>query len=121
DAGLTMVGDPELLKRGFENVLRNAIRFAPRGSEVEIAARRGRKGIGVTISDRGPGVPAGYLEQIFEPFARAPGSAEGGPSSGLGLAIARRVFELHDGSIEALAREGGGLIIRVRLLEAQLQ
>ncbi|MBT8441279.1 MAG: HAMP domain-containing protein [Gammaproteobacteria bacterium] len=121
DAALTMVGDPELLKRGFENILRNAIRFAPRGSEVELAARRGRKGISVTVSDRGPGVPEGYLEQIFEPFVRAPGVAEGGQSSGLGLAIARRVFELHDGSVEALARAGGGLIIRVNLLEAKLQ
>jgi len=121
DAGMTVVGDPELLQRGFENVIRNAIRFSPEGSAVEIGARRIPGAIEVEISDRGPGVPHDCLEHIFEPFGRATAHADDTQGSGLGLAIARRVFELHDGAIEASARTGGGLTIRVVLPEAELQ
>lgn len=120
--GLTVVGDQQLLRSGLENVLRNAIRFAPRGSAVSIDAIRSGEQIEVSMSDRGPGVPPAHLERIFEPYFRVPDGAgprgEGG--TGLGLAIARRVLEVHGGGIEARAREGGGLTVTMRLPAAQL-
>ncbi|UCG72962.1 MAG: HAMP domain-containing histidine kinase [Chromatiales bacterium] len=117
---MTLVGDPELLRSGFENILRNAIRHAPPNSSVEINARRAAGGFEVAIGDQGPGVAAEYLERIFEPFFRAPETADQSTGSGLGLAIAKRVFEAHDGEVTATARPGGGLLITVRLNEAEM-
>jgi len=120
DRGMTLVGDPVLLRSGFENILRNAIRHAPADSTVDINARRTEDGIRVEICDQGPGVAPEHLEQIFEPYFRAPDTAGQSSGSGLGLAIARRVFEAHGGSILAEARPGGGLAVVVRLVEAEL-
>ena len=117
---LTLVGDPDLLRSGFENILRNAIRHAPEGSCVDISARRTSGGFEVQIGDRGPGVGDSELERIFEPFFRAPTTADQSSGSGLGLAIARRVFEAHAGKVAAAPRAGGGLIITVRLPEADM-
>lgn len=120
DRRMTLVGDPELLRSGFENILRNAIRHAPPNSGVEIRARRAAGGFEVTISDHGPGVAKEYLDRIFEPFFRAPETSDQSTGSGLGLAIAKRVFEAHDGEVAAAARPGGGLTVTVRLNEAQM-
>jgi signal transduction histidine kinase len=117
---MTVVGDPELLRSGFENVLRNAIRHAPPDSAVEIRARRDGSDFLVEVSDRGPGVAPEYLERIFEPFFRAPATAATTSGSGLGLAIARRVFATHDGEIAAAERPGGGLVMTVRLKSAEM-
>jgi len=119
DRELMMVGDRELLRRGFENIVRNAIRYAPAGSRVDIEAKRGARLIHARVSDRGPGVDQGMLEKIFEPFTRAPDSVTQ-PGTGLGLAIARRVFELHEGRVHASLRDGGGLCVSAELPAAQL-
>ena len=63
-------GEPELLRRAFKNVLRNAIRFAPEGTDVDVSLARRHGRAVVTIRDRGPGVPAESLGPIFEPFYR---------------------------------------------------
>ena len=116
-SGEPVVGDPELLRSGFENILRNAIRYAPADSAVSVDVARAGDEYAVTIADRGPGVPPAYLERIFEPYVRVPDSTGG---TGLGLAIARRVFEAHGGSVAASLREGGGLSVCVRLPAVQV-
>jgi len=117
---LLVVGDPELLRSALENILRNAIRYAPAGSLIDVDAVPSGADIEVTIADRGPGVPGELLEQIFEPYFRVPGTAARTDGTGLGLAIARRVFEAHGGSVRALPRDGGGLQMAVRLPRAAL-
>jgi two-component system sensor histidine kinase CpxA len=118
-APLEVVADPQLLRSGFENVLRNAIRYAPSRSGVAIKARlnniEDKKTILVTIEDRGPGVPSEMLERIFEPYTRLSADADDGQGSGLGLAIARRVFEAHGGRITAEIAEPCGLRVRILL------
>ncbi len=125
--GLDVVGDPQLLRSGFENVLRNAIRHAPAGSVVRISA--GEAAIDpaappeatlleVAIEDRGPGVPEDMLERIFEPYTRLAAAGDERSGSGLGLAIARRVFEAHGGSIVAAHAAPYGLRMRIRLPRA---
>lgn len=105
----------DLLHRAFENVIRNALKFAPPGSVVDVRAERPAHGaFRLRVSDRGPGIGDDEREAIFEPFrrGRAGGGAEG---HGLGLAIARRALELHGGRIEAAPREGGGLVVTIEL------
>jgi signal transduction histidine kinase len=128
DADLTVAGDPELLNSAFENILRNAIRYAPQDTVVDIVARHvpgsadsTRAGnIVVDICDRGPGVPARDLERIFEPYARVSTGNHSPDSTGLGLAIVKRVIEQHGGSVRAHLRKGGCLIVTVQLLAADL-
>jgi len=115
DAALEVGGDPELLRSAFENVIRNALRYGPSGSVVEVAARRGDS-IEVTVRDHGPGVPEKDLKLIFEPFYRVDAArdrAVGG--EGLGLAIAARALEVHGGSIVARNVPAGGLEVAMRL------
>lgn len=106
----------ELLYRAFENVIRNALKFGPTGSQIDVTARvdEGSGMLVTTVQDRGPGVPPAMLRAIFEPFTRVEGS-ESVRGAGLGLAIARRTMLLHRGSIEAALREGGGLVVTLSL------
>jgi len=116
---LSVVGDPQLLRSGFENVLRNAIRHAPAGSAVEVRAQRSTNdSLLISIEDRGPGVPADQLERIFEPYVRLAAPGDDRTGTGLGLAIARRVFAAHGGEISAVLATPGGLCVRIRLPQA---
>ena len=99
---VTVQGDPELLRRAMENVIRNAIRYSPKESEVEISLARNDGMALVDIRDHGPGVPEEALPRLFDPFYRVENDrdrASGG--IGLGLSIARRAIELHKGVIRA--------------------
>ncbi len=94
-------GDRELLRRVFENVLRNAIRYSPQHSAIECELSDESAAV-ITVRDFGPGVPDDMLTQIFEAFVRVDESrnAESG-GMGLGLAIARRAVQVHKGTITA--------------------
>jgi two-component system, NtrC family, sensor histidine kinase HydH len=94
------------LRQVLENLLRNAEQASP--GEVTAAARVDEERLILTVSDRGPGIPEGEMELIFEPFHTT--KARG---VGLGLTVARRVVELHGGTITARNRPGGGAVIEV--------
>lgn len=102
DTQTEIVGDRELLRRAVENVIRNAVRYAPEGTAVEVSISRDTSEAIVAVRDFGPGVPEAKLPHIFEPFFRAEESREtvsGGV--GLGLSIAKRAVQLHQGAITA--------------------
>lgn len=120
EKALHVNGDRELLRSAMENVIRNAVRYAPKGSRVDIEARRAEAGIEVCIRDAGPGVPEKDLELIFEPFYRvdaARNRAVGG--DGLGLAIAARAVAIHGGTIKARNLQTGGLAVELLLPSAE--
>lgn len=99
---VTVEGDPELLRRAVENVIRNAIRHSPKEAPVEVSVARNNGRVLIDVRDRGPGVPEEALPRLFDPFYRVEndrGRTSGG--IGLGLSIARRAIELHKGSIRA--------------------
>ncbi|HYW41883.1 MAG TPA: ATP-binding protein [Bryobacteraceae bacterium] len=99
---VTVEGDPELLRRAVENVIRNAIRYSPPDRAVEVSLARNNGKAVVEVRDRGPGVPDEALPHLFDAFYRV--ESDRGRSSGgigLGLSIARRAIELHSGSIRA--------------------
>ncbi len=108
--------DPQLIERALENVLRNALRYAPPESAVQVSLAATEGGVELGIADGGPGVAEDELEHIFKPFYRI-GSARDRLSGGygLGLAIARSAIERHQGRISARNRPGGGLEVRIVL------
>ncbi len=109
-------GVAELLRSALENVVRNAVRFTHRGTTVEVRLVTDGASAVVTVADRGPGVSADALGSIFEPFSRVEDARErGAGGAGLGLAIAARAVRLHGGSITARNREGGGLVVEIRV------
>jgi two-component system sensor histidine kinase KdpD len=112
--GLPLVPvDPVLFEQVFVNLLENAVKYTPLGSPVEIGARLVDQVLEIEVADRGPGIPAGQEERIFEKFQR--GGRSGGGGVGLGLPICRGIVEAHGGTIHAANREGGGALFRIRL------
>jgi len=110
---VSVSGDARLLRRMIRNLLENARRHG--GGEVEAVARPGEEGALVLVLDRGPGIPDGETERIFEPFHRPAGQAEAGEGYGLGLALVRQIARAHGGDAVCRPRTGGGSVFEVRL------
>jgi two-component system sensor histidine kinase KdpD len=92
------------IDRVVTNLLANAARHAPTGTDVWVIATTGEDTVRVEVSDRGMGVPDGAEDAIFEPFQRG----EGGGSSGIGLAICKAIITAHGGTIGVERTFGGG-------------
>ena len=122
-------GDPvmvcaseEHLQRALENVLRNAVRYAPEDSEitVDLGWVSDPQGAGrlvrIVVADQGPGVPPEHVERVFDPFFRCEedrGRSSGG--TGLGLAIVRKAIDAHQGRVKARNLEPHGLEVEILL------
>ena len=111
-------GDIELLKRVMENLIANALKFAPAGTAVETGAETAADGKTPEfyVMDRGPGVPEEYRERIFEKFVQLedPSPRKWG-GKGLGLAFCKLAVEAHGGRIRVEAAPGGGSVFRFTL------
>lgn len=117
----TINGIEDLLRSAVENVVRNAVRFTPEGTAVEVALQR-QNGSGgpcavISVRDHGNGVPEESLEKIFRPFYRAEDARDrqSGGGTGLGLAITERAVRMHGGSVKAENAKDGGLSVELRL------
>lgn len=115
-------GRAELLRRAFENVLRNAVKYTAEGTAVEVLAQPAADGkwIVISVCDQGPGVSAADLDALFKPFFRA-GREPSRGGYGLGLAIAKRAVEAHGGRIRAANRAEGGLCVEIYLSAAAVK
>jgi signal transduction histidine kinase len=112
---VTLSGDGELLRRAIENVMRNAIRYAPLESKVQVTLENGGGWAKIRVRDYGPGVPEEALPRLFDPFYRVEEDRDrksGGV--GLGLSIARRAVELHRGKLTA-SNASPGLLVEIDL------
>jgi two-component system sensor histidine kinase KdpD len=115
-------GDDVLLGQLVTNLLENALKYTPPGAPLELEAWSANGQVILEVRDRGPGLPPGEEDRIFEKFYRGaseriPGNIRG---AGLGLAICRAIVKAHEGSIQAFNRPDGGAVFRVLLPLAPL-
>ncbi|MCU1336256.1 MAG: kdpD [Bryobacterales bacterium] len=109
--------DDVLLGQVLWNLLENIVKYTPSGTPIELAAFEKDGAVILEVRDRGPGVPAGEEERIFEKFYRGQSGnvSDNVRGAGLGLPICRAIIEAHRGTIQALPRDGGGSIFLIRL------
>jgi signal transduction histidine kinase/ActR/RegA family two-component response regulator len=103
-ASVRIVGDENRLQQVFWNLLSNAMKFTPKGGRVQITVKRIESQARIIVSDTGEGITPEFLPQVFEPFRQADGSITKGQGGlGLGLAIVRRLVEMHGGAISVMS------------------
>jgi two-component system osmolarity sensor histidine kinase EnvZ len=101
------------MRRVVLNLIDNALRYGERDVSVAVRAEDGAAVL--EVADRGPGIPESEAERLKQPFTRLEVARSDKGGAGLGLAIVERVVRAHRGRFELLAREGGGLVARIRL------
>ena len=119
--GVTALVDPDRIRQAVDNLIDNALRFAPAGSQIEISAAASGPDVTVSVADSGPGFPADFLPHAFQRFRRPDGGrarADGG--AGLGLAIVEAIARAHGGTATASNRPAGGAVVQLRLSGAHL-
>jgi signal transduction histidine kinase len=110
-----LCGRPLALTRGITNVLNNAVSY---GGRADVSLQRRLECCEIRIEDRGPGIAADKRDAVFEPFVRLdPARNRSTGGTGLGLSIARSVMRSHGGDITLGQRDGGGLVVTLRLVD----
>jgi len=102
-----VVADRSKMHQALANLIVNAIRYAPHGTPILVAAHRKGDALRIEVRDHGPGIATEDRQRIFDKFFRGH-NADGTPGSGLGLAIARSLVTLHGGTLEYEENPGGG-------------
>jgi len=114
--GLSAEVDADRIREAVDNLIDNALRFAPPGTAIEIAAAPDGPDVLIEVRDRGPGFPPSFLPDAFERFARPDtGRARSDGGAGLGLAIVSAITRAHGGQASAANRPGGGAVVSLRL------
>ncbi|GAB4061801.1 ATP-binding protein [Uliginosibacterium sediminicola] len=110
----TLCVQPGLIRILLRNLLDNAIRYSPPGSEISVCVHAEDMQLLIDVCDSGPGIPPDQRERVFDRFHRVLGSGQSG--SGLGLSIAQSIAQLHGGQISLHAGpQGRGLLVRTHL------
>jgi two-component system sensor histidine kinase KdpD len=109
--------DPVQTGQVLRNVLENAAKFSPEGTEIRVAAARWHRFVEIRVADRGPGIDREEREAVFEEFYRASDARAAG--TGLGLAVARAIVVAHGGAIKVEETPGGGATVVLRLPAAR--
>jgi two-component system sensor histidine kinase KdpD len=113
--------DPVQIAEALCGLLDNALRYSPPESSVELRVSQNEAALVMEVLDRGPGLPKGEEERVFEPFYRGPDRQESAQhGTGLGLPIATGLVEAHGGRLTAENREGGGAVFRITLPLARM-
>ncbi len=101
--------DPDRMHQVLANLTSNALRFGPSERPVHLAARSIADGIELSVTDEGPGIADEEVDHIFERFYRAAGTgADSADGAGLGLAIAKRILDLHGSPLSVRSEPNAG-------------
>lgn len=114
---LIVRADETIFERITDNLVRNAMKYTPHGTPIWVRLGPTKRGVLLTVSDAGPGVPDALKQAIFELFSRGE-AVEGVTGTGVGLSLVRQFAELHGGRAWMEDRPGGGASFRVELAEA---
>lgn len=106
---VTFMADRTRLNQVIGNLLSNASKYTARGGQIELSGMQEGSSVVIRCKDNGEGIEAADLDRIFEPFIRGPEMQRGygEPSLGIGLALARQLTQLHDGTIESASPDRG--------------
>jgi signal transduction histidine kinase len=107
--------DATRLEQVLNNLISNAVKYSPHGSQVRVSLTGDDERISVAVSDEGPGISPSLHRQIFRPFSRGPSEHEEVEGIGLGLYVSKRILEAHGGSIEVSSSDGRGATFRATL------
>jgi two-component system, OmpR family, sensor kinase len=108
--------DQDRMRQAVGNLIDNALRNTPPGSEVTVDLAHRNGTLAIEVADTGEGFPASFLPRAFEPFSRADSArARSDGGTGLGLAIVRAVAHAHGGHVEATNRPEGGAVVALRI------
>ncbi len=110
--------DPGRMRQILYNLLSNAVKFTPRGGEVTLRAAVDGRDLVVEVRDTGIGIPADKASRVFGTFERLHEGRSDASGTGLGLALTKRLVELHGGTIGFESEEGRGTTFRLRIPEA---
>ncbi|MEW6164662.1 MAG: ATP-binding protein [Pseudomonadota bacterium] len=106
---------PEALRRAIVNLIENALRHGGDAAPVELTLARAGEEVVIGVLDRGPGIPAGEIARLKQPFTRGETARTGAGGAGLGLAIVERIVRAQNGRLELLPRPDGGLVAQIHL------
>ncbi|MCU7723031.1 HAMP domain-containing histidine kinase [Actinoplanes sp. KI2] len=112
--------DAVLLDRLVQNLAQNAVRHNEPGGWVQVEVAEADGHARLVVANSGPVVPPGAVPELFNPFTRLGGRVRSGRGTGLGLSIARAIVQAHDGTVQASARSGGGLVVEVKLRRQEI-
>ena len=101
-------GDERRIRQVIFNLLSNAVKFTPAGGAVDVRTTRANGEVSISVADTGPGIGAGDLRRVFEEFQQTEAGIEQGEGTGLGLALSKRLVELHGGRIWVDSELGRG-------------
>ncbi len=108
--------DPTRLGQAIDNLLSNAVKFSPPGSRIEVFLEKEGRWVRFTVVDKGPGIPPEDLRRIFDEFEKSKGKPTGGEkSTGLGLAITKKIIEAHGGHVSVCNGTEGGAVFTLHL------
>ena len=109
--------DPDRIEQAVLVLVDNAAKYGPAGGTIDLEARVEDEELRIDVADRGPGIPPEQADRVFERFYRVDTGGRDRTTGGvgLGLAIAAAIADGHGGTIEALARHGGGTVMRIQL------
>ncbi len=112
EPGLSLRSDRQLLAQGLTNLLDNAVKYTPRGGNIQLRGHRSDHHLMLTVADNGPGIALADRENVFEHFTRLD-SARSQPGNGLGLSLVQAIMNLHQGSEIKLLDNHPGLIVQL--------
>jgi signal transduction histidine kinase len=103
--------DPTRIRQVLNNLIGNAIKYSPRGGDIQVRLYREDRRLVVSVSDQGIGIAAHEIGSVFEPFKRSQNVQHSTPGLGLGLSICRQILRAHYGDIEIQSLPGKGTTV----------